>query len=155
MRGFASTWNNLLNHCISANFLLIVVLVKIALRKEMLIAPFVERFNTPLWESLTETFCQYLEKITCIFVVFLRIVALVQSALRKELFIAPLVEHFKMAALEKSGWEILLAPLPIYLKHCISTDFLLTWALVQSALQKELSIVPFVERINTATLGKS
>ena len=103
MRRFAGTWSNLLNHCISADFLLIVVLVQIALRKEMLIAPFVERFNTPLWESLTGTFCQYLEKITCIFVEFLRIVTLVQSALRKELYIAPLVEHFKMATLEKSG----------------------------------------------------
>ena len=41
------------------------------------------------------------------------------------------------------------------LKHCISTDFLLTVALVQSALQKGPSIVAFVERINTATLGKS
>ena len=60
-----------------------------------------------------------------------------------------------MATLEKSGREILLALLPIYLKHCISTDFLLTVALVQSALQKELSIVAFVERINTGTLGKS
>ena len=38
------------------------------------------------------------------------------------------------------------------IKHCISADFLLTLALVQSALRKELSITPFVERINTATL---
>ena len=41
------------------------------------------------------------------------------------------------------------------LKHCISADFLLTVALVQSTLRKELFIAPFIERINTATLGKS
>ena len=40
------------------------------------------------------------------------------------------------------------------LKHFISADFLLI-ALIQRALRKELFIAPFVERINTATLGKS
>ena len=46
MRDFATTWRNLLKHCISTDFLLIVVLVKSALRKELFIAPFIERINT-------------------------------------------------------------------------------------------------------------
>ena len=50
MRDFASTWNNLLKHCISTDFLLTVALVQSARRKEMLIPPFVERFNTPTLE---------------------------------------------------------------------------------------------------------
>ena len=41
------------------------------------------------------------------------------------------------------------------LKHCISVEFLSIEAVVQNALRKELFIAPFIERINTATLGKS
>ena len=43
---FASTWNNLLKHCISADFLLMESYVQCALRKELRIAPFVECFKT-------------------------------------------------------------------------------------------------------------
>ena len=43
---FASTWNNLLKYCISFDFLLMEVYVQGALRKELQIAPFVERFKT-------------------------------------------------------------------------------------------------------------
>ena len=43
---FASTWNKLLKYCISAKFLLMEGYVQGALRKEMHIAPFVERFKT-------------------------------------------------------------------------------------------------------------
>ena len=35
-----------------------------ALRKELHIAPFVERFKTTLWERLLDKFCQYLEQFT-------------------------------------------------------------------------------------------
>ena len=42
MRDFVTTWRNLLKHRISD----IVVLVKSALRKELFIAPFIERINT-------------------------------------------------------------------------------------------------------------
>ena len=35
------------------------------------------------------------------------------------------------------------------LKNCISANFLLLVALVQSALRNELFVAPFVERINT------
>ena len=45
MRDFASTWNSLLKYCIPVDFLLTVALPQNALRKELLIAPFVERFN--------------------------------------------------------------------------------------------------------------
>ena len=51
MRDFGSIWSNLLKHCISADFSLTVALVQSALRKEMLITHFVERFNTPTLEK--------------------------------------------------------------------------------------------------------
>ena len=40
------TWNNLLKHCISAEVFLIEGLIQGALRKELIIAPFVECFKT-------------------------------------------------------------------------------------------------------------
>ena len=43
---FASVWNNLLKHCISVDFLLLEGYVQGALRNELCIAPFVERFKT-------------------------------------------------------------------------------------------------------------
>ena len=43
---FASTENNLLEHCISADFLLMEGYAQSALRKGMLIDPFVECFKT-------------------------------------------------------------------------------------------------------------
>ena len=43
---FASTWNKLLKHCISVEFLLVKCYVQGALRKELPLAPFVERFKT-------------------------------------------------------------------------------------------------------------
>ena len=43
---FASTWNNLLKHWISAEFFLMEGYLQGALRKELYIAPFVERFKT-------------------------------------------------------------------------------------------------------------
>ena len=46
LKEFASTWNNLLNHCTSAQILLIKALVQSALRKELSIAPFEERLKT-------------------------------------------------------------------------------------------------------------
>ena len=42
---FASTWNHLQKHCISAEFLLVEGYLQGALRKELRIAPFVERFQ--------------------------------------------------------------------------------------------------------------
>ena len=43
---FASTWNNLLKHWISAKFFLMEGYPQGALRKELHVAPFVERFKT-------------------------------------------------------------------------------------------------------------
>ena len=43
---FASTWYNLLNHFISAEFGLMEGYVQCALRQEWHIAPFVERYKT-------------------------------------------------------------------------------------------------------------
>ena len=41
------------------------------------------------------------------------------------------------------------------LKHCISANFLLVESYVQGALQKELPIAPFGERIKTVAMGRS
>ena len=41
-----------------------------------------------------------------------------------------------------------------FLKHWISSKFLLTEGHVQGTLRKELYIVPFLERFKTTTLGK-
>ena len=43
---FASPWNKLFKLCISVNFLLMEVYVQVGLRKELHIAPFVERCKT-------------------------------------------------------------------------------------------------------------
>ena len=46
MINFASTWNNLPKHCISAEFLLMESYDQSALRKKLRIAPFVQRYKT-------------------------------------------------------------------------------------------------------------
>ena len=46
MKNFASTWSNLLKHCISVKFLLKESLVPGALRRKLSIAPFVVSINT-------------------------------------------------------------------------------------------------------------
>ena len=46
---FASTWNNLLKYWISVDFFLVEGYEQGALRKDLRIAPFVERFNTATW----------------------------------------------------------------------------------------------------------
>ena len=43
---FSSTLNKLFKHCISVDFLLMEVYVQGALRNELHIAPFIERFKT-------------------------------------------------------------------------------------------------------------
>ena len=43
---FASTWNHLQKHYISAEFLLVEGYLQGALRKELCIAPFIEHFKT-------------------------------------------------------------------------------------------------------------
>ena len=45
MLNVISAWKNLTKHCIFANSLLIVSYIQGALRKELLIAPFVEHFQ--------------------------------------------------------------------------------------------------------------
>ena len=48
---FASTWNNLSEHCISVDVLLIEGYAQGALRKGLLIDSFVERFETAILEK--------------------------------------------------------------------------------------------------------
>ena len=57
-----STWNNLRMHCVFAESLLIVSYVQDALRKELLMIPFIERFKQLFLESLTDKFYLYLEE---------------------------------------------------------------------------------------------
>ena len=50
-------------HCVFAESLLIVSYVQDALRKELLMIPFIERFKQLLLESLTDKFYHYLEEV--------------------------------------------------------------------------------------------
>ena len=52
----------MLKHCFFAEFQLIEGYIHQALKKELLIPPFVECFKKLLWESLSEKFYQYLEQ---------------------------------------------------------------------------------------------
>ena len=102
---FASTWQKLLKYCISAEFLLVEGYVQGALRKELNIDPFVERFKTATfgkyyqikvittWKNLPKHY---------IFADFLPIVSYTQSTLRKEQLITSFVVLFKNANLRKS-----------------------------------------------------
>ena len=61
---FASTWNKLQKHCISAESLLVEGYVQGAVVMELCIAPFVQGFKAAIWESLNDEFCQNFEKFT-------------------------------------------------------------------------------------------
>ena len=103
MRDLASTWNNLLIAFLSI-FLLTVALVQSALRKDLFIAPSIDRINTvtlgkSYWYILPVHGTIYLN---IAFVDFLLIVALVQNALRKKLLIAPFVERINIVTLGNS-----------------------------------------------------
>ena len=75
-----------------------------ALRKELCIASFTERFKKLLWEGFTDAFCQYLEPLitTLHFCSIFVVGRLLQCDLRKKLRIAPFVERFKTASLGRS-----------------------------------------------------
>ena len=64
LMNFASTWNKLLKHCISAEFLLVEGYVQGALGMELCIAPSQSTLKQLLWEGLADEFCQNLEQIT-------------------------------------------------------------------------------------------
>ena len=70
------------------------------LRKELYIAPFVERFGKVLLMNFASTLNNLLKH--CISADFLLMEGFVQGALRNELHIAPFAEHFKTATLGKS-----------------------------------------------------
>ena len=53
---FIGIFSNLLNHFIFVYLLLIEDYEKGALRKELVIAPFVDQFKLALWQSLTDEF---------------------------------------------------------------------------------------------------
>ena len=64
MMTFASTWNNLLEYCIFADFLLREGYKKGALRKELRIDTFAERLKTATQESLADKNYRYQEQFT-------------------------------------------------------------------------------------------
>ena len=77
-----------------------------------------------------------------------------QGAIRKELLITPFLDtknnYLGKVRLQMSNNTSNKMP-----KHCIFAKVFLIEDYVQGALRKELFIAPFVERFNTATLGKS
>ena len=107
MINFASTWNNLLKYCISAEFLLVAGYVQCALRKELRIDPFVERFKADTlgksyWWKLSLTGKIYLS--IAFFSDFLLILSYTQGALQKELLITSFAELFQNANLGRCYW---------------------------------------------------
>ena len=78
----------------------------------------------------------------------------VQGALRKDLLMAPSIERFITATLGRSYRWILPVLWINWLKHWISSKFLLIQSYLQGALRKKLRIAPFVERFKIATLGR-
>ena len=102
---FASSWNSLLKHCISADFLLMEGYVQGAIQMELHIAPLVKHFKTATSRrssrrSFFSTWNNLLKH--WISAEFLLVKGYVQGALRKEMRIAPFVERFKTATLGKS-----------------------------------------------------
>ena len=107
MINFASTWNNLLKYCISAEFLLVAGYVQCVLRKELRIDPFVERFKADTlgksyWWKLSLTGKIYLS--IAFFSDFLLILSYTQGALQKELLITSFAELFQNANLGRCYW---------------------------------------------------
>ena len=91
----------------------------------------------------------------CISVERLLVEGYLQGALRKELHNFPFVKLLKTASLGRSSWWILPVLEINWLRHWISSGFLLVESYLQGALIKELHIAPFVGRFKTATLGRS
>ena len=74
---FVTTWNNLLRHCISPEFLLIKGDLQGAVRKELNNASYIDLFKTATGKVLLITFINTANKVPkhCIFVMFLLIEA--------------------------------------------------------------------------------
>ena len=87
----------MLKHCVVADFLLIEGYVQGALRKELHIAPFLERFKKNYRKVLLINFVRIWHNLLshCIFAKFQLMEGYVMGALRKELRIAFFVQRFK------------------------------------------------------------
>ena len=112
---FAITWNSLLEHCSSAEYLLMKDYVQGALLMELPIATFAEHFKiTYSGKVFLISFFDTSNKLLkhCIFTDSLLIVNYIQGVLRKELLIAPLVEPLKMLL-----WESLTDRIYQYLEQ--------------------------------------
>ena len=97
-----STYFKLLKNFIFAHFLLIEGYEEGALRKELIVAPFVERyFEKDFLINFNRTYSRLLKHF--IFARFLLIEGCEHGARRKELIVAPFVERFKTATLRKSS----------------------------------------------------
>ena len=100
---FISTYSKSLQNFIYARFPLIEGYKQGALQKELIFAPFVERFKTGTLRKLPDNFISTYSKLLkhFIFARFLLIEGYEQGALRKELIFAPFVERFKTGTLRK------------------------------------------------------
>ena len=154
---FVSTWNNLLKHSISLEFLLIEGLVQGTLWKELLAVSFVKRFNAV---SLIKSYRYIFPVLVTIYwrIPFLLNFAdgklsrrcCTKGAAHYSFCRALYNSYFGKALLRDfaNSWNNLL-------KHCTSAEYLLIQGYVQGALRKELFIAPFVEHFKITTLGKS
>ena len=103
---FISTSSKSLKNFIYSRFPLIEGHEQGALRKEMIVAPFVERFKNSYFEkafliNFIRTYTKLLKHF--IFAPFLLIEDYRKGALRKELIVAPIVERFKISTLRKAS----------------------------------------------------
>ena len=104
---FISTYSNLRNHSIFVHLLLTEIYEQGALRKEPIIASFLERFKKATLRKVflmkfISTYSNLLNHF--IFVHLLLTEIYEQGALRKEPVIASFVERFKKATLRKFYW---------------------------------------------------
>ena len=91
----------------------------------------------------------------CISVEYLLMGSCLQGALQKKIHIDPFVERFETVTLGRSHWWIFLVLGAIYLNIAFPPSaFSLIEVNLQAALRKDLRIAPFVQRFQTATLGR-
>ena len=100
---FANTWEKLFKYCTSVHFLLMEGDLQGALRKELRIAPLVERYKIA---ALGRTCCSILPVLgrNYLNIAFLSSFAAGKRKIRKKLHIAPFVECFKTLTLGRSYW---------------------------------------------------
>ena len=150
-------WIKLFKHWIYVEFLLVEGYVQGALRKDLLMAPSIERFITATLGRSYRCILSVLGTI-CKNIAFLLNFCwwkAIYRVLYERSYALLLSQSVKTASLGRSYWWILPVLGINWLKHWISSDFLLIQSYLQGAQRKELCIAPFVERFKITTLGRS